>query len=118
MKEYWVYILFCADGSYYTGMTNNLETRLAQHQEGTDSGSYTYKRRPVKLVFQQSFREVTDAIRAEKQIQGWSRKKKEALIDGKIQLLHELSMSTEKKERIKMKNASSPLRSAQHDTSC
>jgi putative endonuclease len=109
MKEYWVYILRCSDGSYYTGMTNNIEQRYQQHQEGIEPQCYTFKRRPVGLLYQYAFREVKDAISAEKQIQGWSRKKKEALIAGKTELLHDLSMSTEKRTRIGMKNASSSL---------
>jgi len=100
MKEYCVYILLCSDDSYYTGVTNNMEQRLQQHQEGVDVKAFTFRRRPVKLVYQHDFREVTDAIAAEKQIQGWSRKKKEALIAGKFALLHTLAMSTEKKEKI------------------
>jgi len=109
MREYWVYILQCNDGSYYTGMTNNLEERFRQHQEGICETCYTYSRRPVELVFHHCFGEVDDAIRAEKQIQGWSRTKKEALIAGNIPLLHGLSVSTEKLQRMVKKNASSPL---------
>ena len=110
MKEYSVYILLCSDKSYYTGVTNNIEERLLQHQQGVDPNAYTFKRRPVELVYQHAFREVTDAIKAEKQIQGWSRKKKEALIAEKFHLLHELAMSTEKRTRISMQHASSQSR--------
>jgi putative endonuclease len=55
MKAYYVYILLCRDGSYYTGVTNNLEVRFVQHQEGHDPKAYTYKRRPLKLVFNEIF---------------------------------------------------------------
>lgn len=59
MKQYFVYILLCSDNSYYTGITNDLERRMYEHQHGMDPGSYTGKRRPVKLVFQEMFTEVT-----------------------------------------------------------
>lgn len=80
MKEYYVYILKCKDGSYYTGITNNIDRRLWEHQEGVNNGCYTYKRRPVELVYFETFNDVNQAINFEKQIKGWSRKKKEALI--------------------------------------
>ena len=87
----WVYILRCADGSYYVGSTrNSLEDRVAQHHAGNFDG-YTSSRRPVKLVFQQDFDRITDAIAAERQLKGWGRAKKEALIAGDYELLHLLS---------------------------
>ena len=85
-----VYILECSDGSYYTGVTNNLERRLYEHQSGSHSG-YTSVRLPAKLVFSQEFDDPMTAIRREKQIKGWSRVKKEALIKGDFDLLVELS---------------------------
>jgi putative endonuclease len=91
MKQYFVYILLCSDNSYYTGITNNLERRLYEHENGIDPRSYTFKRRPVKLVFQEMFTEVTQAIAFEKQVKGWRRAKKEALINGNWDLLPELS---------------------------
>ena len=112
VNEYWVYILRCSDDKYYTGITNNMEERLQQHQGGGDPACFTYKRRPVELVYKHSFREVTDAIKAEKQIQGWSRRKKEALVRGDIALLQGLSMSTEKRRKLEQKNASSLLAQA------
>ena len=87
VEHYFVYILLCSDRRYYTGITNNLARRMLEHEEGIDPTCYTFKRRPVELVYNHSFREVTDAIRAEKQIKGWSRRKKEALIRGKVELL-------------------------------
>ena len=87
----YVYILRCADRSYYVGITRgSLETRVSQHNEGT-FGGYTASRRPVALVWQQEFQRLTDAIAAERQIKGWSRAKKEALIKGDYELLHLLS---------------------------
>jgi len=79
MKTYYVYIVQCADLSYYTGMTNNIERRLYEHNTGFDQKCYTYKRRPVKLMYVQTFNNPIEAITAEKQIKRWSRKKKEAL---------------------------------------
>ena len=77
-----LYVLRCADGSFYVGTTRaDLERRLAEHNEG-QFGGYTVSRRPVRLVFAQHFDQITDAIAAERQIKGWSRAKKEALIAG------------------------------------
>jgi putative endonuclease len=86
-----LYILLCADGSYYVGTTRTtLEIRVAQHNAGT-FGGYTAQRRPVTLVFSQWFERITDAIEAERQVKGWSRAKKEALIGGEFERLPELS---------------------------
>ncbi len=78
---FWVYILQCADGSYYTGHTENLELRVAQHNQKVISG-YTSTRLPVKLVFSQPFSTRVEAIVSERQIKGWSRAKKEAMMKG------------------------------------
>ncbi len=91
MKIYYVYILQCKDGSYYTGMTSNLENRLLQHQEGFYTESYTFKRRPVELVFYAEFTDVGIAIEKEKQIKKWSKLKKEALINGEYENLPNLA---------------------------
>ena len=91
MKGY-TYILECSDGSFYTGSTSNLELRLLQHQNGEGS-NYTKKRLPIKLIYFEEFMNIDDAFYREKQIQGWSHKKKEALINGKTNLLPELSKS-------------------------
>ena len=78
----YLYILRCADESYYVGITrDSLEKRVAEHQAGTFNG-YTALRRPVTLVFHQSFERVEDAVAAERQIKGWRRDKKGALIRG------------------------------------
>ena len=77
----YMYILECADGSFYTGSTRNLERRLWQHQNG-EGANYTRKRLPVKLVYCEAFDRVKDAFWREKQVQGWSRRKKMALIEG------------------------------------
>jgi putative endonuclease len=87
----YLYILRCADGSYYTGTARaGLEKRLAEHNSGA-YGGYTAQRRPVTLEFSQCFDRITDAIAAERQVKGWSRAKKEALIRGEFDCLPELS---------------------------
>ncbi|MFW5706117.1 MAG: GIY-YIG nuclease family protein, partial [Bacteroidota bacterium] len=86
----WMYILECSDGSYYTGSTKNLELRLSQHQAG-EGANHTKKRLPVKLVYFEEFDRIDKAFYREKQVQGWSRKKKEALIEGMPEKLHELA---------------------------
>ena len=91
MKQYFVYILLCRDNSYYTGITNDLERRIYEHSNGLDTNSYTFKRRPIQLVFQEMFTEVSQAIAFEKQVKGWRRAKKEAIIKGNWDLLPELS---------------------------
>lgn len=91
MKEYYVYILQCKDGSYYTGVTNDIDRRLWEHQEGINNECYTYRRRPVKLVYVENFNDVNQAIAFEKQIKGWSRKKKEALIHGNWEEIKKLA---------------------------
>ena len=91
INQYFVYILLCSDGSYYTGVTNNMEKRMYEHETGLDPNSYTFKRRPLKLVFQESFNDILQAIAFEKQVKGWRRAKKEAIINGDWQLLPELA---------------------------
>jgi len=78
---FWTYILLCSDGRYYTGHTDDLERRIAQHQHGGFC-DFTSRRRPVTLVWSEHFANITDAISVERQIKGWSRDKKEALIRG------------------------------------
>jgi len=87
----YVYILKCSDLSYYIGVTNNPELRLISHNQGLNSTSYTYNRRPVALVWCDFFQSNLEAIRWEKQIKGWSRKKKEALINNTLDYLPEFA---------------------------
>jgi putative endonuclease len=91
MKYYYIYILKCSDDSYYTGVTNNLERRLAEHQAGTDTKCYTFSRRPLELVYVDYSQNAMDAIAHEKQIKGWTRAKKMALINKDMELLSKLS---------------------------
>ncbi|MBZ0106323.1 MAG: GIY-YIG nuclease family protein [Sulfuricella denitrificans] len=86
----YMYILECADGSYYTGSTWDMEKRLWEHQNG-QGANHTAKHLPVKLVYVEEGDRIEDAFRREKQIQGWSRKKKQALIAGDTNVLHRLA---------------------------
>lgn len=91
MKFYYVYILECSDGYLYTGITNNLERRLIEHRKGLNKNCYTYKRRPLRVIFQQDFNDVIQAIYFEKKIKKWSSKKKLALANDDYDLLQILS---------------------------
>jgi putative endonuclease len=86
----WMYILKCSDDSYYVGSTKNLELRFAQHQSGKGS-RYTSGRLPVELVYGEEYDRIADAYYREKQVQNWGRAKREALIDGKPELLPKLA---------------------------
>jgi putative endonuclease len=85
-----MYILKCANGSYYTGSTIDLESRVQQHQNG-EGANFTKKYLPVELIYFEEFARIDEAFYREKQVQGWSRKKKEALINRQHQELPELS---------------------------
>ncbi len=102
MKIYWVYILKCSDGKYYTGSTSNLEQRIAQHKSGTIKG-FTSFRLPVELVFSQAFQDVNEALRAERQIKKWSHAKKNALIAGDWRLLKQLAVCANETHHRKFK---------------
>ena len=91
MKGY-VYILRCANGSYYTGSTTDLEKRIWQHQNG-EGANFTKAHLPIELVYVEEFPRIDEAFCREKQIQGWSRKKKEALINGDFDELQKLAKS-------------------------
>ena len=85
-----MYIVECTDGSYYTGSTTDMVLRLAQHNSG-EGANYTRKRMPVKLTYFEEYDRIDTAFYREKQVQGWSRKKKVALINGKREDLPGLS---------------------------
>jgi len=91
MKLYYVYILKCADNSFYIGITNDIERRLQEHNSDKKFYSYTFSRRPNKLVWLETFTTPNEAISKEKQLKGWSRKKKEVLINKDWEKLVELS---------------------------
>ena len=89
------YLLCCNDGSFYTGHTDNLELRIAQHECGAIEG-YTAQRLPVKLAWCEAFETREEALSAERQIKGWSRAKKQALIDGNWDLMSELAKNRQR----------------------
>jgi predicted GIY-YIG superfamily endonuclease len=76
---FFVYMLKCADDSFYVGHTDNLETRLARHDQGYFPSCYTFARRPVQYIYSQEFETRDEALSMEKRIKGWSRAKKSAL---------------------------------------
>jgi tRNA(adenine34) deaminase len=88
---FWIYILRCADDSYYTGHSDDLERRLARHHAGEIPGCYTLERRPLTTVYSQEFETREEALAAERRVKGWSRSKKEALIAGNWDLLRSLA---------------------------
>jgi putative endonuclease len=91
LYNYWVYILRCVDGKYYTGVTNDLDRRLLEHNEGANPKCFTFERRPVELVYEEHLNDIKEAIAREKQLKGWTRKKKEALIRQDFEELKKLS---------------------------
>ncbi len=97
MKLSYVYILKCSDETYYTGVTSNLTSRLYEHKSELYPDSYTFKRRPLKLVFYCEFTDINLAIEKEKQIKKWSKVKKEALINGDYDALVNLAKKKFKK---------------------
>ena len=103
---YAIYILKCSDGTYYTGLTKELDGRVLEYQMGVNSESYTYGRRPIKLVWSIVTESYQEAFQWEHQIKGWSRVKKEALIRGDIDGIHEIVKGERKRrEETKKKNA-------------
>lgn len=91
-----MYILKCCDGSYYTGSTKNLDLRISQHRMG-EGANYTHKKLPVELVYSEEYDRIDDAFYREKQVQGWSKKKKESLINGLYDDLPKLAKKVFKK---------------------
>ena len=91
MHEYFVYMLKCEDGSYYTGVTNDYKRRVAEHERGAHESCYTFSRRPVRLVYVTEFKYILDAIAWEKRIKRWSRNKKRALIQQDQEALEHFS---------------------------
>ena len=98
MKECWVYILRCQDGTYYTGVTSDVARRVAQHTAGI-ADCYTFSRRPVILRYTARFATPHEAISFEKQLKGWSRAKKEALMRGDWTALRTLSHTPKRTAR-------------------
>ena len=104
--SFYVYILKCADGSYYTGHTDDIELRLAQHLRDEILG-YTVSRMPLALVYVESFPTRDEAFGAERQIKGWSRRKKEALMDKDWERLKALSKNSQSKTALAHPSTSS-----------
>ena len=86
----WTYILECADGTFYVGSTIDLERRLWQHNAG-EGAAYTRRRLPVRLVWSGDFERIDDAYVFERRVQGWGRRKRKALIEGRWDDLPELA---------------------------
>ena len=91
-QKHFVYILKCADGSFYVGSATDIEGRLKRHNSG-NGAVYTTLRLPVKLVYQEPYKKLGNAVKRERQIKKWSRAKKEALINGELESLKKLSKS-------------------------
>lgn len=91
MKLYYVYIVQCNDTTFYIGITNNLNRRIYEHNIGAKEDSHTFKRRPVTLKWFETFTNPDEAIRIEKKLKGWSRRKKLALIEQDWEKLVEYS---------------------------
>ncbi len=100
----YMYILRCADGSYYTGSTWNIEKRLWEHQQGLGA-RHTAKRLPVELFYFEEYSRIDEAFFREKQIQGWSRKKKEALMARDFDRLHQLAACRNESSYLKADSA-------------
>jgi putative endonuclease len=94
----WTYKLRCSDGTYYVGSTTDLDARLAQHQEGVGA-AYTRRRRPVVLVWSAEFERIDEAFAFEKRVQSWGRRKREALIDGRLSDLPSLASRARGRQR-------------------
>ncbi|MBQ1782224.1 MAG: GIY-YIG nuclease family protein, partial [Gammaproteobacteria bacterium] len=92
--SFWVYLLKCNDSSYYTGHTDDLAQRISQHQSRSFPSCYTATRLPVELVYSQTFATREEALMAERQIKGWGRKKKEAMIQGDWAEVSRLAQNT------------------------
>ena len=95
----WMYILECADGSYYVGSTKNLERRISEHQQGLGA-KYTSNRLPVNLVYGEEYDRMADAYAREKQVQGWRSAKREVLINGDPDLLPALAKKIFNKSKL------------------
>jgi len=99
MKSYYVYMVMCRDGTYYIGITNEIERRVAEHNLGIDSECYTFLRRPVVLAYSTVYDSVLDAIACEKKLKRWSHWKKSALARGDWDAIERLSRSRKPSRR-------------------
>ena len=113
--NYFVYIIKCSDNSYYTGVTNDLERRLYEHNHSKDDSACTFDKRPTILMYYEAFHDVNQAIAFEKQIKGWTRKKKEALIDKNWDKIKELAVCNNNSSHKNYNKTGTPFDSAQGD---
>lgn len=79
--SYYIYILKCADGSFYTGYTNNLKRRINDHNNSKTGAKYTKTRRPVTLIHFEEFKTISEALKREAEIKNWTRKQKEIFLN-------------------------------------
>jgi predicted GIY-YIG superfamily endonuclease len=100
MQPFWVYMLRCSDDSYYIGHTDDIERRMGQHVAGEIPGCYTYRRRPIELVYLHSTQTRIEALEAERKIKGWSRAKKQALIAGDWVAINRLGRGKHRHQRM------------------
>ena len=101
--SYFVYILKCADGTYYTGITNDIARRLSEHQSGANPSAYTFSRCSEKFVWGEEDPSCGDALKHERQIKKWSQAKKEALIRGDFETIHKIVVDERKRREAKKK---------------
>jgi putative endonuclease len=93
VRVYYVYMIRCIDGTFYTGVTNDIERRYNEHCDGYNPTSYTHTRRPLRLVYASEFQRPDEAIAFEKRLKGWSHKKKRAFADRDWPLLRRFAVS-------------------------
>jgi putative endonuclease len=98
-RYYYVYILRCFDGSFYVGITNNIDRRFYEHSAGINETCYTYRRRPLILAYVQEFGEVLDALDAETRLKHWSHRKKLAFLEGRMGDLKRYARGKNRHER-------------------
>lgn len=98
--SFWVYMLECGDGSYYVGQTEDLECRMAQHEAGSGC-TFTRRRLDLRMVWSQEFPTRTEAMERERQIKGWSRRKKRALIEGRWEDLSRFARGRNAQDRVR-----------------
>jgi putative endonuclease len=97
MKTYYVYAIRCFDGSFYVGVTNDIDRRFHEHQSELLPRAYTHGRGPLKLVHVSEFTWIHDAINFEKKLKSWSHRKKRAFIDNDFKALKQYSRGPNRK---------------------
>jgi putative endonuclease len=113
MDGAYVYLLECSDRSLYCGSTRkSMEERVSEHQNGSFENSYTFKRRPVRLLWCEQFASITDAVDSERRIKGWSRAKKLAMVEQDWTKVSRLALNGEKRALV---SSTSILRQAQDE---